>query len=113
MEQLPPEMIAEEYRARLRWRDNPNEGSYSLRFPKQIDRLASLLAEIKAEADADTWNGGNLSGKSLDQDLGGEKEDFSTVPIPQKIGKYHVVALLDEGGQAKSTALSIPNSARR
>ena len=69
-------MIAEEYRARLRWRDNPNEGSYSLRFPKQIDRLASLLAEIKAEADADTWNGGNLSGKSLDQDLGGERGGF-------------------------------------
>src|SRR5262249_6147355 len=49
LERLSPELIAEEYRVRQRWGDQPPAEAYSQRFPQQADRLRDVLARMEGE----------------------------------------------------------------
>jgi tRNA A-37 threonylcarbamoyl transferase component Bud32 len=46
LEELPPELISEEYRVRQRWGDRPSPASFLARFPNRRGTLQELLAEI-------------------------------------------------------------------
>jgi tRNA A-37 threonylcarbamoyl transferase component Bud32 len=49
LEQLPLELIAEEYRVRQRWGDRPGHAEYSGRFPRRGTALAAKLTQIDEE----------------------------------------------------------------
>ncbi len=99
LDQLPPEMIAEEYRARLRWGDRPAEESFLARFPRQAEQLSPLLHAIRAELASDTSGAGTTTWNGLVSLP--EEPTVRQRSLPGNIGKYHIVALLDEGGQAQ------------
>jgi serine/threonine-protein kinase len=48
-DELPTDLIAEEYRVRQRWGDRPPREAFLIRFPKQADSLMTLLTAIDAE----------------------------------------------------------------
>ena len=48
-EGLPIDLIAEEYRIRRRWGDNPAPISYAERFPKQASRVDKALKDVDRE----------------------------------------------------------------
>jgi hypothetical protein len=52
LETLPVELIAEEYRVRRRWGDQPAPHEYANRFPRQWAEVAGALAQIDAELDS-------------------------------------------------------------
>jgi len=51
--QIPPEMIAEEYRIRQLWGDRPNRDQFISTFPQQFTELPKWLATIDDELQAD------------------------------------------------------------
>jgi serine/threonine-protein kinase len=50
IDDLPADLIAEEYWVRRCWGDRPGQEEYLVRFPRQVDRLQDLLREIDAES---------------------------------------------------------------
>lgn len=49
LEQLPIDLIVEEYRVRRRWGDRPNHAEFARRFPAQAPRLPAALQGIDVE----------------------------------------------------------------
>lgn len=111
LDQLPLPLISEEYRARHCWADRPSHLEYYRRFPRQAGDLRDLLMEIDrglaASGDAATHRGepaavtpAHASGSAI------------AVPVPDRIGKYHVVERIGQGGQATVYRAVQPGLAR-
>ena len=99
-EDTPLELIGEEYRVRRSWGAAPDHESYRMRFPKHGPELENLLAEIDKKWSGDTAR----PAETIDMRPPVEtpaSPPVAKTPTPQRIGKYHVVGVLDEGGQAK------------
>ncbi|OHB81459.1 MAG: hypothetical protein A2V98_02790 [Planctomycetes bacterium RBG_16_64_12] len=105
LEEVPVVVIGEEYRARKRWGDQPPtcEG-YVARFPAQAPQLRRALplidedlsAQAKASHAPTTSRAGDTLAETIDH-LPGDRP----APPPAKIGKYHVVDMMEQGGQAQ------------
>jgi len=93
---FPIELIAEEYRARRRFGDQPTHREFFQRFPQQSSALAPLLAKIDSQLTRDP------GGRTLPP---GDRPRNDALPAsaaaPQVIGKYVVLAPLDRGGQGR------------
>jgi serine/threonine protein kinase len=112
-EVFSPELIAEEYRVRRRWGDRPGHEEYAARFALQCEDLDTTLAAIDAELASEfgpAWSPDPAVGPT---ELRRKAEGGHTpAPLPaatapkagaeptQRIGKYMVIEMLDEGGQA-------------
>ncbi|MFH1921656.1 MAG: serine/threonine-protein kinase, partial [Planctomycetota bacterium] len=105
LEEVPVVLIGEEYRARRRWGEQPpTHEDYIGRFPGQATQLRQALAlideELSGQAKAShvptTSRGGDTLAETVDHRPGDRPE-----PPPTKIGKYHVVDMVEEGGQAQ------------
>ena len=112
-EVLPLVVIEEEYRARRQWGDPPEPEEYRKEFSSRWSELAPRLAAIDAEfADRDaafTHRQSAASAASSQGSAGPAADD----PTPQRIGKYHVVALVNGGRKRRCTAPSILGWPRR
>lgn len=101
IEELPLDLIAEEYRARLRFGDRPEQDAYRERFPHAGPHLAEVLLKIREELMPDT----RASGVTFPWPPPGTSDVALAPPGPvvalEKIGKYHIIGMLDEGGQAE------------
>ena len=102
-DRLPVSLIGEEYRVRRRWGDRPDHESYRSRFSKQAAALEEILAEIDSEAVPDTAVPSEPT-VPLPAEAGAETASSASGEQPssgEAIGKYHVIGVLDEGGQAQ------------
>ena len=101
LEDLPPAVIGEEYRARRQWGDRPTHADYLARFRHQASQLEELLPAIDGELAEDTVASRETStseGTSATTDHG---PSIARPAPPAMIGKYHVIGVLEEGGQAQ------------
>ncbi len=101
LEDLPPVVIAEEYRARRQWGDRPTHADYLARFSHQASRLEELLSAIDGELAEDT-----VASRETSTSEGTPVTTDGASPVarpapPAMIGKYHVIGVLEEGGQAQ------------
>ena len=97
---LPLVVIEEEYRARRQWGDQPEPEEYRKEFSSRWSELAPRLAAIDTEfADRDAAFTLRRSAAPAASSQG-SAEPAADDPMPQRIGKYHVVALVDRGAQA-------------
>jgi len=53
LQDIPIELIGEEYRVRQRWGDRPDRAEYLRRFPRQSPQLQRVLAQIDAELEGE------------------------------------------------------------
>jgi serine/threonine protein kinase len=103
LEQVSPAIIGEEYRARQRWGDRPAHDDYLARFRRQAPLLEQLLSAIDRELAEDPTASAAIGppetrpvGPEMSAaEIGGRRSP------PKRIGKYHVVGVLEEGGQAE------------
>jgi len=101
LEDLPPVVIAEEYRARRQWGDRPSHAEYGARFGAQASQLEELLDAIDGELAEDTVASREAS-TSEGTPVTADGASPTTRPAPPAmIGKYHVIGVLEEGGQAQ------------
>ena len=108
---LTVEMVAEEYRVRRRWGDDPAHEQYFARFPQHMPRLAAALARVERETGAP---GAGDTTVSPDTDVALALSDMPAPPassavrpavvasspgaLPERIGRYLVRGLLGKGG---------------
>ncbi len=103
LEQVSPAVIGEEYRARQRWGDRPGHDDYLARFRRQAPLLGQLLSAIDRELAAET-TASRVVCPSETKPFAPEMSVPAAEgrrPPPTRIGKYHVVGVLEEGGQAE------------
>ncbi len=93
---FPAELIGEEYRARRWFGDNPTHEEYFRRFPRQADQLPMVLARIDAQT---SCGHGDKTLTRAEPAL--ECANPEQPGAPSLIGKYHVLAQLDRGGQGR------------
>lgn len=101
LEDLPPVVIGEEYRARRQWGDRPAHADYLARFRHQASQLEELLPAIDGELAEDTVASRETStseGTPLTTD---DASPTARPTPPAMIGRYHVIGVLEEGGQAQ------------
>jgi tRNA A-37 threonylcarbamoyl transferase component Bud32 len=96
LDELPPWLVAEEYRARCRWGDVPPKAEYVARFPRHGSKLAQSLAAV----DDDLKSEGAATQTSPKQLI-----DFPAEPIdpeaPLFHGDYFLRRLIGAGGTCK------------
>ena len=104
LDELPAFLVGEEYRIRRRWGDRPDHAGYFARFPSLAEQLAAVLREIDQRVAADTVGGG----ESVTREVPHKTTPAEPAPppplvpeMPEMIGKYHLVSVLDAGGQAE------------
>ena len=86
LDRLPAELIAEEYRVRRRWGDQPDHREYRNRFPRQWAKLALVLADTDVEL-------ATASAKPRADRPAGQAFD----PVPLRLGRYELLAPLGTG----------------
>ncbi len=101
LEELPPIAIGEEYRARRQWGDRPTHADYAARFRSQADEVDTLLSQIDRELADDTVASRETSTSEGTPAGAGDDSSAGLRPPPSVIGKYHVIGVLEEGGQAQ------------
>jgi serine/threonine protein kinase len=112
-EVFSPELIAEEYRVRRRWGDRPRREDYAARFAFQYEDLDTTLAAIDAELASEfgpAWSPDSAVGPTEVRREAESSDTPASLPAAtapragaeptQRIGKYLVIEMLDEGGQA-------------
>ena len=102
LDELPLCAIGEEYKARHRWGDRPDHVEYLERFKAFDSALEQALTAIDRLLAGDTVDvAGHTPRKRPVADSAAPKpKSPDAADIPERIGKYHVVGRLDEGGQA-------------
>jgi len=101
LEDLPPVVIGEEYRARRQWGDRPSHADYLGRFRHQASRLEELLPAIDGELAEDTVASRETSTSEGTPVTTDSASSVARPAPPAMIGKYHVIGVLEEGGQAQ------------
>jgi CHAT domain-containing protein/serine/threonine protein kinase len=114
-ELFPPALIGEEYRVRHRWGDRPGREEYAARFASRCEALDATLAAIDAELASEAGPAHPASTDDLatiaarpaspprcrdSSAPDAEGPEAPAVP-PMRIGKYLVIELVGEGGQAQ------------
>jgi serine/threonine protein kinase/tetratricopeptide (TPR) repeat protein len=100
------QLLAEEYRVRLRFGDCPQRSEYRQRFPELYAELDPVLAQV--EADVAVEGGLNsdpmleTSREDIDrsadtQAMGSSQSGSSLSSTPEKLGRYQVMAMLGQG----------------
>lgn len=103
-ELLTPSMIAEEYRVRARWGDQPNRHSFVLRFPENPDQLRTALIAVEVELEVEretieerpvdqlsTANFGQSSSSTIEMEV-------PLRPLPDQLDRYQLIKLIGRGG---------------
>ncbi|NUQ62215.1 MAG: serine/threonine protein kinase, partial [Pirellulales bacterium] len=96
-------VIAEEYRVRRRFDASVDKDAYLERFPSQAALLARTLAEVERKLVDDTLAYPSATAKEATpaaEPTLSEPRAAGKPAVPDRIGKYRVIAQLDEGGQA-------------
>ena len=96
-------LIGEEYRVRRRFVGFVDKAGYLDRFPAQARQLKAVLDEIERELVDDTQThhaDTRPQTDSLPKTVPAAPVTEEAAGVPETIGKYRVVAPLDEGGQA-------------
>ena len=98
LEQLPAQVLAEEYRARQRWGDRPGHSSWLARFSARGPDLAAIVAAIDAQLAAeDADDESSLDGESWLDTLSAE-----AVPLAQiGFGELLLERRIGAGGMGK------------
>ncbi len=100
LQELPLDLIAEEYRARLRWSQDVTETEYLARFPAHSPELPARLAAVRDEvleaANPSTCRTAEFGPLHTPARApAGEAE--SAIPLPQHIGRYRIERILGQG----------------
>jgi hypothetical protein len=95
------QLVATEYRVRLRYGDRPSRGEFATRFPQATDGLSVELDRAEREARIETPTVSFSVGSSR---AAGEQSSVGLVgslprqPPLKRIGKYETIRLLGRGG---------------
>lgn len=89
-------LIAEEYRVRRKWGDDPSPLEYVTRFPRHTPELADLLQQIAREVVPDpTW----MSDTPHLKNRAAREENGIMFPLPARsMGDYEILEELGRGG---------------
>lgn len=107
LEQLDVKLIVEEYRARQRWGDRPEHTEYAARFAGQWTRLRPALQDVDQ---SQSTSAREPFSTNVGVPVGPACRDPQ--PVPDRIGKYHVIERLGVGGQAEVYRAVHPGLAR-
>lgn len=66
LDDLPTELIAQEYRVRMQWGDRPMHSEYARRFPAQSSKLTLALSNVDRETAIEATLDGHSDGWSPD-----------------------------------------------
>lgn len=102
-DQLAVAVIAEEYRVRRRFGAVADKDSYLQRFPSQAPALRKALEDVDRQSVDDTLVGHSATAEEptpLPLTVPGEPREKAKPAVRDFVGKYRVIAALDEGGQA-------------
>ncbi len=120
LRELPLDAVAEEYRARLRWSSGVTEAEYVARFPAYAEELPARLAAVGEEVygllkASDPWTIGSTA-QHTPLTASPAAPVASPTPgghhVPRVIGRYQIIGMLDEGGQARVYRAVHPQLAR-
>lgn len=95
------ELLGLELELRSRGGERPDLEEYLTRFPDWPDLVDEVFRESKGERDAPDSGGRQVSTEYWRGSATGDRVRVESAPLPTTIGKYLVVALLDEGGQGE------------
>jgi tRNA A-37 threonylcarbamoyl transferase component Bud32 len=102
IDDVPAEVVAEEYRVRLCCGDLPDRAEYVARYPHCRAAMEEAIEQLDEQRHDDTHSRSDTG--ILVSELTGLFSD-GPVPdeqaVPRTIGKYHVLRVLDQGGQAQ------------
>jgi hypothetical protein len=97
LQQLPVDLIGEEYRARQRWGDRPAHAEYAARFPRNGKVLQATLARIDAELHAEMATA-VVRQVSAPVEMSRPLPQSTGAPSsPRKVGRYELGNLLGTG----------------
>lgn len=100
-DQLPTDLICEEYRVRCRWGDSPNHDDYRSRFPNQGEQVTKGLIDIDTEINDETRTNFGRHTSVVTPPGEAPPNDAAAGSAPEMIGKYRVIAPISRGGQAR------------
>jgi serine/threonine protein kinase len=87
-DQVPPELIAEEYRVRRWWREPVSHSEYAARFPRQASQLQAVLRRIDVELQTEHYSEGRSPEAVVPRQVAG--------PSPEKAGTVTVASLVND-----------------
>jgi serine/threonine protein kinase len=102
LEELPLFVIGEEYWMRHRCGDHPEHAVYLKRFADKAVELERLLSKIDRQLSGDTVRTGEETAPDVPavKPKVPERKEEEPFKTPETIGKYRIINVLDEGGQA-------------
>jgi serine/threonine protein kinase len=99
IESVSDELIAEEYRVRRRWGDNPDRRDYETRFPHRGKSLANQLQLIEAEVGPEaTWKSDTPRSAVSDHPRSSVSGTPGLKDRAELIGDYEILEELGRGG---------------
>jgi eukaryotic-like serine/threonine-protein kinase len=98
LQDLPLELIAEEFRVRLRWGDDVPETEYLARFPAHAQELAARLSAVRNEVrTANPPDAPTVAFHSQGTPIASFTSAEAAAPLPRHIGRYRIEKILGKG----------------